>query len=287
MTQPIPQDMHIERPMIDDLEIIEFQECGTGPHVIFLHGGPGLYGYMEAFCESIADQCRAVYYEQRGSKQGNIDIGIEDHLRDLKRIVDHYAMVAKPIIVGHSWGAMLALLFAGRHSDSLGKVILIGSGPLSASQGDAFQQILQERFGDRQDYYDRLWSAIDEEQDETKQQTLADHYIEEMMEIYQMDPDSGREIQPRQWDYKGARRTMRESDKSVEENKYVDALAQIKAPLTIIQGTRDVVSPESLFNLARKHVSTVTTFALARAGHYPWAGPCQKQFMEILKQELR
>ena len=143
--------MTVRKHTIDGLEIIDYGAFKNGPKVIFLHGGPGMYGYMEAFCESLAGQCNAVYYQQRGSKQGNCDIGILDHLRDLQRVVSHYseAEEAKPIIVGHSWGAMLAVLFAGRHSDLVQKVILIGCGPLSAKQGDEFQQVLCARFGDR------------------------------------------------------------------------------------------------------------------------------------------
>ena len=271
---------------IDDLEIIDFGTVGSGPKVVFLHGGPGMYGYMERFCESFASHCNAVYYEQRGSKQGNCDIGILDHLRDLERVVQHYSEESNPIIFGHSWGAMLAVLFAGRHSELLRKVILTGCGPLSETQGEEFQKVLNLRFGDRKEVYDHLWNAIGEEKDENKQQKLADRYIDSMMEIYQMDPFSGLEIQPRYWDYRGAYRTMCESDRYVSQNEYVKALDTIDVPLTIIHGTCDIISPESLFGLIRKHVKNLRTFELAKAGHYPWAGPCRAEFLEILKQEM-
>ncbi len=271
---------------IDDLEMIEFGHFHSGPRVIFLHGGPGAYGYMQAFCRSLDSYCNAVYYEQRGSKQGDYDIGVEDHLRDLERVVDHYSKESKPIIVGHSWGSMLAVLFAGRHSESLEKVILTGCGPLNKAQGDDFQQTLNERFGDQKEYYDNLWEAIDQEQDEIKQQKLADNYIDSIIEIYQMDPDSGSEIQPRYWDYKGAYKTMYESDEYVSQNNYEKALAKIETSLTVIHGTYDVIRPESLFRLVRKHVTLAKTFELENAGHYPWAGPCREEFLEILKQEI-
>ena len=86
-------------------------------------------------------------------------------------------------------------------------------------------------------YYDRLWTAIVDEKDETKQQQLADRYIEEMMEIYQMDPVSGGEIQPRHWDFKHAYRTMCESDQYVSQNEYVNALSKIDVPHDIDSGS--------------------------------------------------
>ncbi|MCH6255279.1 alpha/beta hydrolase [Puniceicoccaceae bacterium K14] len=271
---------------IDDLDIVEFGALQNGPRVIFLHGGPGAYGYMETFCHSFSSYCNAVYYEQRGSKQGDYNIGVEDHIRDLGRVVDHYSQESKPIIVGHSWGSMLAVLFAGRRSESLKKVILTGCGPLNKTQGDEFLQTLNVRFGDKKDYYDRLWDAIDEEKDELKQQSLANKYIDNIMEIYQMDPNSGLEIQPRHWDYKGSYRTMCESDEYVSKNEHGKALEKIETSLTVIHGTYDVLSPESLFRLVRKHVSHVKTYALERAGHYPWAGPRSDEFLKILKQEV-
>lgn len=274
------------RHTLNDLEIIEFTSPANGPAVIFLHGGPGLYGYMQTFAGSLAQHCQAVYYEQRGSRQGNLEVGIEDHLQDLARIVDHYAKDSKPIIVGHSWGAMLAVLFAGRHSNRLQKAILIGCGPLSKHQGEVFQEELQKRFGNRQDYYDDLWSALSQEEDEVRQQKLADHYIDELMEIYQMDPTSGSEIQPRHWDFRGGYRAMCESEDYIANDEYVKALSTICVPLTIMHGRLDPVSPNALFDLARKHVSELSTFEFAKAGHYPWAGPDRETFLERLKQEL-
>lgn len=270
--------------VIGGLDIIEFRN--TGPRVIFLHGGPGCLGYMESFCESFSPFCNTVYYNQRGSKQSRDKIGVADHLSDLKRIVRFYTDESKPIVVGHSWGAMLAVLFAGGYSDLIQKVVLLGCGPLNKIQGQEFQRELCVRFGERKDYYDQLWEAIENESDETKQQIHADRYIDEMMEIYQNDPYSGLEIQPRRWDFKASYQTMCESDELVSKNEYEHALAGIDVPLTIIHGTYDVISPASLFALAKKYVPHVKTYELEKAGHYPWAGPCREDFLEILKLEV-
>ena len=241
---------------------------------------------MEAFCESFSPYCNAVYYNQRGSKQTQDDIGIADHIRDLKRIVDHYSEELKPIILGHSWGAMLAVLFAGRYSNSLQKVILTGCGPLNEIQGQEFQRELCVRLGERKEYYDRLWKSVKSEADETKQQESADRYISEIMEIYQNDPNSGSEIHPIFWDFKASYKTMIESDEMISNNEYENALSHIEVPLTIIHGTYDIISPESLFTLAQTHVPHVKAYKLVEAGHYPWAGPCREEFLEILKREV-
>jgi pimeloyl-ACP methyl ester carboxylesterase len=244
--------MQILKRTLGDLELLEFGNSSQSPRVIFLHGGPGMYGYMQTFCEEFSIHCNAVYYEQRGSKQGRFETGIDDHLQDLINIVDHYSSESKPIVVGHSWGAMLAILFAGSHSNMIAKTIAIGSGPLNKIRGKEFQEELISRFGDRREYYDNLWNVIGEEKDENKQRELANDYIEKMMPIYQMDPKSGLEIQPLRWDFKGGFNTMCESDEFVDKNEYENSLRNITSPLTMIQGTHDIISPRIAIHTGSK-----------------------------------
>lgn len=125
-----------------DLDIFEFGK--NGPPVVFLHGGPGAFGYMEKLCQTASVFCNPIHYNQRGSKQTNTEIGISDHISDLKSVLSRYSNESKPILVGHSWGAMLAVLFAGEFSDRIKKLILLGCGPLNKKQGNEFLKILQQ-----------------------------------------------------------------------------------------------------------------------------------------------
>lgn len=191
------------------------------------------------------------------------------------------------MVVGHSWGAMLAILFAGSKPSKISKTISIGSGPLNKIQGEEFQKELVSRFGTHREYYDNLWNITVEEQDVNRQQKLASNYVEKMMPIYQMDPSSGMEIQPLLWDFKGGFNTMCESDDFVERGEYEKSLPNISSPLTVIQGSHDIISPESLFNLVKTHVPHVNNFEIRDAGHYPWAGKAKSKFLKILSDEVR
>ena len=271
---------------IDGLEVREYDAPVVAQPAVFLHGGPGLYGYMPSLCESLTACCRCIYYEQRGSKQGRCDVDVEDHVQDLRRVLDHFTGDTRPVVVGHSWGAMLAVWVAGTYPELMDKVVLVGCGPLNAKQGQEFQVELVARFGDRRAYFDGLWTTLETERDPGRQQRLADEYIEAMMPIYQMDPVSGQEIQPRRWDFQGGYTAMCESDEMVSQNLYESALSKITAPLTVIQGQFDVLSPEALFSLARTRAPQARTFSIAGAGHYPWAGSGREVFLELLKDEL-
>ncbi|NVO21260.1 MAG: alpha/beta hydrolase [Bacteroidetes bacterium] len=105
--------------------------------VIFLQGGPG--GFIsERRVNSLAPLADAGFdiylYDQAGSgssgKLHNIeDYTAERHVRDLAAIIDKIG-TGKVILLGQSWGAMLAVLYTARHQDRVEKLILTGPGPI-------------------------------------------------------------------------------------------------------------------------------------------------------------
>ncbi|MEO0988063.1 MAG: alpha/beta hydrolase [Cyanobacteria bacterium J06639_14] len=257
------------------------------PTAIFIHGGPGVFGYSESFCKSISMFATVLHYHQRGSKETNRDIGIEDHIEDLESIIENQFPTAKPIVVGHSWGAMLALLFAAKHSRRIQKLILIGSGPLNSSNGKEFMIEILNRFSDRRDYFDDLWRRIETQKDETIQQSLANRYINQIVPFYQNEKVTTALFPQLYWDFRASVKTMTESDQYVECNTYEDALPQIQCPITVMHGSNDPLSPRFLFPIFEKHCPFARLHEFEKAGHYPWIGVSNSEFMEILKEEFK
>lgn len=106
-----------------------------------------------------------------------------------------------------------------------------------------------------------------------------------MVRIYQMNPDSGLEIQPICWDVKGGFNTMGEPDEFVSKNEYEKSLSNISTPLSMIHGTIDIISTQSHFSLVSKHVPHAKNIEIKGAGHYSRAGQAPVKFVEILKHE--
>lgn len=105
--------------------------------IIYLHGGPGgaiSNEHIEQMT-SFTQQGYPVYlYDQVGSGHSNRLANINDystqrHIEDLEAIIQQIK-ASKVILLGHSWGAILATFFTCEHVDKVEKVILVGPGSI-------------------------------------------------------------------------------------------------------------------------------------------------------------
>ncbi|MEZ5012707.1 MAG: alpha/beta hydrolase [Chitinophagales bacterium] len=111
--------------------------------VIVLHGGPGSdYRYL-LHCKDLADAgYRVVFYDQRGSglsqrfdadyyldkREAALDLMYDD----LSAVIAYYRTSAdqKVFLIGHSWGAMMATAYTGKHPDDIQGLVACEPGGL-------------------------------------------------------------------------------------------------------------------------------------------------------------
>ena len=98
------------------------------PTLILLHGGPGFdHSSFKPFFSQFTDIAQVVYLDHRGN--GRSERGSPCHWT-LNQWADDVAAfcqvldIEKPIVLGHSFGGMVAMTYAIRHSDQPGKLIL-------------------------------------------------------------------------------------------------------------------------------------------------------------------
>jgi proline iminopeptidase len=105
--------------------------------IIYLHGGPG--GYISnrdiQALTPIADSGYNVYlYDQTGSGESerlkDIDnYTVARHIEDLDEIIKKIG-AKKVILIGQSWGAILAALYIADNPDKIEKIIFTSPGPI-------------------------------------------------------------------------------------------------------------------------------------------------------------
>jgi proline iminopeptidase len=91
---------------------------GAGPHVLLLHGGPGLSEYTEGLAAELEDGYTVTRYQQRGVAPSTTDgpFDIETQMADAIAVMDE-AGIDRAYLLGHSWGGHLALHLAVNHQD--------------------------------------------------------------------------------------------------------------------------------------------------------------------------
>jgi proline iminopeptidase len=98
--------------------------------VVLLHGGPGVPDYLAPVAALLATKHRVIRYDQRGTGRSihhNGRFGLTEHLEDLetiRKVCGHERLG----LFGHSWGGMLAQLYAQRHPERVSKMFLCDSG---------------------------------------------------------------------------------------------------------------------------------------------------------------
>jgi len=114
-----------------------------GPVAIVLHGGPGGdYRSLLPLAALADDGWRVQFYDQRGAglseRVGAPQLTVDGHLAELDALATSLSPEAPVTLIGHSWGAMLASAWLGRHPDRVARAVLIEPGFLSAAEADAF-----------------------------------------------------------------------------------------------------------------------------------------------------
>lgn len=102
------------------------KKAGNGKiKVLLLHGGPGFsHDYMECFEDFLPQAGMEIYYyDQLGC--GNSDVPADTSLWNITRYVEEVEQVRKGLgldqyyIVGHSWGALLAMEYLHKYPTSV------------------------------------------------------------------------------------------------------------------------------------------------------------------------
>jgi proline iminopeptidase len=119
---------------------------GRGKPVVML-GGPWFgQTYLQPLAEGLAGDFEVIAYDARGSGRSlpvsPPEITLEAHLEDLDGLRQALG-VDRVNLIGHSLGALVVLLFAARHPERTGALVLAHPGPPFAPE---MMKLLHHRF---------------------------------------------------------------------------------------------------------------------------------------------
>jgi len=97
--------------------------------VVLLHGGPGVPDYLGDVSAILANKYRVIRFDQRGTGRSVCSSGryaLDDYVNDLES-VRSAAKIERLALFGHSWGGLVAQLYAARFPQRLAKLCLCNS----------------------------------------------------------------------------------------------------------------------------------------------------------------
>lgn len=129
---PEIEPYRIGRLKVSDLHTLTYEEVGNpnGRPALFLHGGPGV-GISPAYRRFFDPaHYRIILLDQRGAGRSTPHSDIRDNttwhiVGDLETLREHLG-IKDWIVMGGSWGSLLALCYAIRHPSSVAGMIIRG-----------------------------------------------------------------------------------------------------------------------------------------------------------------
>jgi proline iminopeptidase len=116
-----------------------YRDLGLGQPVIVLHGGPDFdHTYLLPDMDSLSDAFRLIYYDQRGRGKSAEhvqpdDVSLASDVADIDAVREYFQLESAAIL-GHSFGALLAMEYAIRYPYRVSHLIVMNTAP--ASYGD-------------------------------------------------------------------------------------------------------------------------------------------------------
>jgi pimeloyl-ACP methyl ester carboxylesterase len=253
---------------------------GDKPYkVAVIHGGPGAAGSVKPICEELSK-----FYGVLEPLQ--TEMSVEGQLHELKEILE--ANTEEPItLIGHSWGAMLIYMFAGKFNHLVNKIILVSSGSLEEKYYDDLQQnrqskLTQDEKAELKDLQNIFSNPYGQDMNKvfTKFGTLM-----EKLDSYapiEMDNDSSLisyEIFSKVWPEAHG---LRKSGLMYEMGK------DIECEVIAIHGDYDSHPVYGIKDSLEKIVKRFEFYKLEKCGHSPWLETyARDEFYRILRNEIQ
>lgn len=105
--------------------------------LIFLHGGPGFKDYLKPFFSGLTEKFNCIFYDQL---QG-AGVRVENLLSELDEIM--MKIPGEKVLVGHSWGGILAIEYASLLPKSVSGLVLMNTGLNSKHWSEEYHQELK------------------------------------------------------------------------------------------------------------------------------------------------
>lgn len=246
---------------------------GKAPYkAVLIHGGPGAIGSLKNCAEELSILTERGIVEALQSQYSIAGLVEELYLQIMKYCQE------KPTLIGHSWGAWLAVLFAGKYPKICKNIILVGCPPLADKYVKEISLRRLRNLSDEESkIFQRMIDNVATDEDIKKIPSILEksdnYYLESSGKLIVDKADN--EMYNRIWN---------EATKLRTNGELLTAFKNIQSKLFLIQGVCDPHPIEGVMKPLEENGIPCKTYILEKCGHNPFMEKYAKEkFYDILQ----
>lgn len=246
--------------------------------VALVHGGPGGAGQLAPLARKLSKTMGVLEPLQTAKS-------IEGQIHEL-----HDALVSvsknQITLIGHSWGAMLSILYTAEFPDFVKKLILVSCGPIDAKYTSA--EVMKNRFArmsaDQRAKFDDTFKKLGDP--DCKDKNAVFTQLGRLVgKIDSYEPISDESVEARYDIFQGV---WPEAESLRCRGGFIDAARKIRCPVLAIHGAFDPHPAGGIEGPLSSVIGDFRFILLEKCGHYPWIEHhAEDKFYSILRSELQ
>jgi proline iminopeptidase len=264
-----------------------YRSAGSGTPAILLSGGPGFtVDYMVPVGDFLPAGYRRIFFEQRGtgkSRPPTLSPGsmtLQTVVEDLEALRLHLKQ-DRLLLIGHSWGGMLAMAYAAAHPDRVDRLILIGPGGPTLEFTTWVNDNIRMRLRPEDLEAQRTWGEAPKRGVDPDKAALES--IKAIAPGYFFERDKGLAFRSQLPD--GTLKVQVNMLLFADMGKGYDLrpnLGKLDRPVLIVQGHQDPIGDKTAEDIRASIKSSVLQY-INQCGHFPWLEQ-PEEFRRILAE---
>jgi proline iminopeptidase len=252
--------------------------------VLLLHGGPGVPDYLQPVTVLLPGRFRTVRFDQRGTGGSAVTSGgfrPEEYIADIDAVLDALG-VRQAHLFGHSWGGLLAQLYAAYRPGRVKSLFLASP---SSGSGQAWSEMEKEVMAyNRRQATTAEWlgAGLDSLLGMLGSDRAYRRMFRRVWSYYFRDPRSAPPADKRWLAGIGAEavNATRRGIAGLQGAGWEARLGELRIPVLITYGAYDIYGESR--QLSFKRWPGARQVLMARAGHLPWVQD-REAFLQVLR----
>lgn len=264
---------------------LHYKTFGSGKPILIINGGPGMNceGFSYLAKELAKQNFQTIIYDQRGTGKSDVEklnevtVTMDLMVQDMENLRNHLK-IEKWIILGHSFGGIMASYYATKHPERIEKLIFSSSGGLNMKFTSYVQQRLNNNLTklqrDSLAYYQRKLDSGDSSKEtlQLRAKYLANAYV--------FDKSKAPIIAERLTQTKFEINLL--VFESLRKIKFdcTNSFKNFKQPVLVLQGKNDIITTATATEISKAFPNS-KLILMENCGHYGWLDANEIYFNSI------